>query len=176
VLERPKPFAAVAAGFLIVLAIPALGMQTQSLGVNQLLPDTSPLVQTYDQISAEFPASPSPGMIVIQTPDVTAPAVTSAIAAFKTEAAADGALGSGPVQVTSYAAQHVVKIVFPIAGQGSDAQAVNSLDTLRGKVLPDTLGAIPHTTAVVGGDLASSTDFNDQLDTASCRCSCSCSV
>jgi putative drug exporter of the RND superfamily len=164
VLDHPKPFAALAAGFLIVLAIPALGLRTQSLDVNQLLPDTSPLVRTYDQISAEFPASPSPGMIVMQTPDVTAPAVAKAVAAFKTEAAADGALGSGPVQVTSYAARHVVKIVFPIAGQGSDAQAVNSLDTLRGKVLPNTLSAIPHTTAVIGGDLASSTDFNNQLD------------
>ena len=164
VLDHPKPFAALAAGFLIVLAIPALGMRTQSLNVNQLLPTSSPLVQTYDQISAEFPASPSPGMIVMQTPDVTAPAVTKAVAAFKSEAAADGALGSGPVQVTNYPAQHVIKIVFPIAGQGSDAQAVNSLDTVRDKVLPATLGTIPDSTAVVGGDLALSTDFNNQLD------------
>jgi putative drug exporter of the RND superfamily len=164
VLDHPKPFALAAAGFLILLAIPALGLQTQSLNTNQLLPASSPLVQTYNQISAEFPASPSPGMIVIQTPDVTAPAVTNAIAAFKTQAAHDGALGTGPVQVTSYAAQHVVKIVFPIAGQGADAQAVGSLDTLRSTVLPDTFGAIPHTTAVLGGDLASSTDFNNQLD------------
>ena len=164
VLDHSKGFAALSAGFLIVLAIPALGMRTQSLDVNQLLPASAPLVQTYDKISAEFPASPSPGMIVMQTPDVSAPAVTNAIAAFKTKAAADGALGSGPVQVTSYAAQHVVKIVFPIAGQGSDAQAVNSLDTLRGKVVPATLGAVPDTTAVVGGGLALSTDFNNQLD------------
>jgi RND superfamily putative drug exporter len=164
VLNHPKPFAVLSAAFLIALAIPALGLHTESLDVNQQLPDTSPLVQTYDKISAEFPASPAPGMIVVQTPDVTAPAVTNAIAAFKTEAAADGALGSGPVQVTPYPAQHVVKIVFPIAGQGSDAQAIDSLDTLRSKVLPQTLSAIPNTTAVVGGGLAFSTDFNDQLD------------
>ena len=164
VLDHPKGFAALAAGFLIVLAIPALGLKTQSLNVNQLLPANSPLVQTYDQISAEFPASPAPGMIVMQTPDVSAPAVANAVAAFKTKAAADGALGSGPVQVTPYPAQHIVKIVFPIAGQGNDAQALNSLDTLRGKVLPSTLSAIPHSTAVLGGDLAFSTDFNDQLD------------
>ncbi len=86
------------------------------------------------------------------------------MAKFKTEAAADGVLGSGPVQVTPYAAQHVLKIDFPIAGQGNDAQALNSLDTLRRKVLPSTLGAIPHTTAVLGGSLAFSTDFNGQLD------------
>ena len=164
VLNHPKPFAMLAAGFLIVLAIPALGMKTQSLDVNQLMPASAPLVQTYDQISAEFPASPSPGMIVMQTPDVSAPAVTHAIAAFKTEAAADGALGSGPVQVTTYPAQHVLKIVFPIAGQGTDAKSVDSLDTLRSKVLPNTLSAVPHSTAVVGGNLALSNDFNNQLD------------
>jgi len=164
VLDHPKPFAALAAGFLIVLAIPALGMRTQSLNVNQLLPAGSPLVQTYDQISAEFPASPSPGMIVMQTPDVNSSAVTGAIAAFKTEAAKDAALGSGPVQVTPYPAQHVVKIVFPLAGQGTGARSVNALDTLRDTVLPATLGAVPNSTAVIGGDLALSTDFNDQLD------------
>ena len=163
VLDHPKGFAALAAAFLIALAIPALGLRTQSLDVNQLLPSSSPLVQTYDQISAEFPASPAPGMIVMQTPDVNSNSVVEGIAAFKTEAAADGALGSGPVEVTPYAAQHVVKILFPVAGQGRDAQAVDSLNTLRTKVLPHTLGAIPHTTAVVGGSLAFSTDFNNQL-------------
>ena len=164
VLGHPKGFAAVSAAFLIVLAIPAAGLKTQSLDVNQQLPASSPLVQTFDRISAEFPASPAPGLIVVQTPDVTAPAVANAVTAFKTRAAADGALGSGPVQVTPYPAQHVLKITFPVAGQGRDAQAVAALHTLRERVLPQTLGALPHTTALVGGSLAFSTDFNDQLD------------
>jgi RND superfamily putative drug exporter len=164
VLDHPKGFAALAAGFLIVLAIPALGLRTQSLDVNQQLPSSTPLVQTYNQISAEFPASPAPGMIVVQTPDVSAPAVTHAIAAFKSEAAADGALGSGPVQVTPYPAQHVIKILFPIAGHGRDAQSLASIAKLRGEILPHTLGAVPHTTAVVGGSLAFSSDFNGRLD------------
>jgi RND superfamily putative drug exporter len=163
VLNHPKGFAGAAAAFLIVLAIPALGLRTQSLDVNQQLPASAPLVQTFNEISAEFPASPAPGMIVVQTPEVNSNAVVEGIAAFKTEAAADGALGSGPVQVTPYPAQHVVKILFPVAGHGRDAQAVNSLDTLRTRVLPHTLGAIPHTTAVLGGSLAFSTDFNNQL-------------
>jgi len=166
VLDHPKGFATAAAAFLILLALPALGLRTQSLDVNQQLPADSPLVQTYDAISAEFPASPAPGMIVVQTPDVSSSAVVEGIAAFKSEAAADGALGSGPVQVSSYPAQHVVKILFPVAGQGRDARAIASLDTLRGKVLPHTLGAIPHTTALVGGSIAFSTDLNDQLDGA----------
>ena len=164
VLDHPKGFAALAAGFLIVLAIPAAGLRTQSLDINQQLPSTAPLVQTYDQISAEFPASPAPGTIVVQTPDVTSPAVTQAVSEFKTEAANAGALGIGPIQVTSYPAQHVIKIQFPVAGQGSDAQAVGSIDKLRDTVLPHTFGALPHTTAVVGGSLAFSTDFNNQLD------------
>ena len=164
VLDHPKGFAALAAGFLIVLAIPALGLRTQSLDINQQLPSSAPLVQTYDQISAEFPASPAPGMIVVQTPDVADPAVTRAITEFKARAAADGALGSGPVQITPYPAQHVIKILFPIAGHGRDAQSLAAIAKLRGDVLPHTLGAVPRTTAVVGGSLAFSDDFNDQLD------------
>ncbi|WP_194909515.1 MMPL family transporter [Catenulispora rubra] len=164
VLNHPKFFAALATGALIVLAIPALGMKTQSLSVNQLLPANSPLVQTYNEISAEFPASPSPGMIVVQTPDVAAPAVTQAVEAFKTQAAADGALGSGPVQVTPYPAQHVLKILFPVAGRDADAQAVAAITKISDTIVPHTFGAIPHTTAATGGSLALSTDFNRQLD------------
>ena len=164
VLNHPKSFAALATGALVVLAIPALGMKTQSLNVNQLLPASSPLVQTYNEISAEFPASPSPGMIVVQTPDVAAPAVTQAVEAFKTQAAAAGALGSGPVQVTPYPAQHVLKILFPVAGRDADAQAVAAITKISDTIVPHTLGAVPHTTAATGGSLALSTDFNRHLN------------
>jgi RND superfamily putative drug exporter len=163
VLNHPKPFAAIAAGVLVVLAIPALGMKTQSLNVNQLLPASSPLVQTYNEISAEFPASPAPGMIVVQTPDVNSPAVTQALAAFKTQAAAAGALGDGPVQATPYPAQHVLKVLFPVAGRDHDAQAVKAITEISDTIVPHTFGALPHTTAATGGSLAVSTDFNRHL-------------
>lgn len=164
VLEHPKGFAVLAAGFLVVLAIPALGLHTESLGISQQLPSNAPLVQTYNEISAEFPASPSPGMLVVQTPDVDAPAVTGALAAFEAEGKADKAFGQGPVQVTPYPAQHVIKVLFPIAGQGAGAQATAAVSDLRDDVLPHTLGAVPGTTAVIGGSLAFSEDFNGQLD------------
>ncbi|ACU76256.1 MMPL domain protein [Catenulispora acidiphila DSM 44928] len=164
VLNHPKPFAALAVGALVVLAIPALGMKTQSLNVNQLLPATSPLVQTYNEISADFPASPAPGMIVVKTPDVNSPAVAQAVDAFKTQAAAAGALGDGPVQVTPYPAQHVLKILFPVAGRDHDTTAVNAITKIGDTIVPHTFGALPHTTAATGGSLALSTDFNRQLD------------
>jgi RND superfamily putative drug exporter len=164
VLDHPKTVASLAAGFLVLLAIPALGLHTESLGVSQQLPANAPLVQTYNQISAEFPASPSPGMLVVQTPDVNAPAVTRALAAFETEGAADKAFGQGPTQITPYPAQHVIKVLFPIAGQGAGAQATAAINTLRETVVPHTIGAVPGTTAVIGGSLAFSGDFNGQLD------------
>ncbi|MEY9891402.1 RND superfamily putative drug exporter [Catenulispora sp. MAP5-51] len=164
VLNHPKPFAALAAGALVILAIPALGMKTQSLNVNQLLPASSPLVQTYNEISADFPASPAPGMIVVKTPDVGSPAVAEAVNAFKTQAAAAGALGDGPVQVTPYPAQHVLKILFPVAGRDHDTTAVDAITKIGDTIVPHTFGALPHTTAATGGSLALSTDFNRQLD------------
>ena len=164
VLNHPKPFAALAVGALVVLAIPALGLKTQSLNVNQLLPSSSPLVQTYNEISAEFPASPSPGMIVVRTPDVNSPAVTQAVDAFKSQAAAAGALGNGPVQVTPYPAQHVLKILFPVAGRDHDTTAVAAITKIGKTIVPHTLGALPNTTAATGGSLALSTDFTHQLD------------
>jgi RND superfamily putative drug exporter len=51
----------------------------------------------------------------------------------------------------------------PGAGNGSDGASLQALQSLRQRVVPTTLGAVPGTKAYVGGDLAFSEDFNAQL-------------
>lgn len=167
VLRHPRVFGALAAGFLILLAVPGLGLRTQSLDINQLFPSNNPLVETYDQIDAQFPSSPSPAMIVVQAPRIQGPDATRQIAAFEQAAAGDAVLGkrsgTAPVQVAYYPAKNVAVLRLMLAGSGTDATSRHALSTLRGTVVPQTLDRIPGAQVEVGGDLAFGTDFNDRL-------------
>ncbi|HXA60773.1 MAG TPA: MMPL family transporter [Streptosporangiaceae bacterium] len=153
VLARPGLFAALSAGVLVVLALPALGMHTDKLGIDKQLPPDTALVRTYQDISRAFPGGPSPAMVVLKATDLQAPAVKQAIAAF--EAAEPG------THLTLHPAADIAELDVPLAGTGRDAVSRQALTDLRTKIIPDTLGKVGE--AYVHGDLAVSVDFNDQL-------------
>jgi RND superfamily putative drug exporter len=160
VLAHPGIFAALAAGVLLVLAAPAAGMHTEQLGIDQQASKGTPMVAAFQQISTAFPGGPAPAQVVIKAADIRSPQAERAITAFKDAAARAGEFGA-PVTVTVHTAQNVAQIDVPLAGGGADATSKHALATLRGHLVPSTLGRAG--TAYVTGQLASSVDFNDQL-------------
>jgi RND superfamily putative drug exporter len=68
-----------------------------------------------------------------------------------------------PVQVTVYRNVNIAEIQVPLAGSGIDATSQHALATLHDSIVPATLGKIPGGQALVGGNLASSNDWNSQL-------------
>jgi uncharacterized membrane protein YdfJ with MMPL/SSD domain len=158
VLARPAIFAALAGGVMIVLAAPAVGMRTESLGLDKQMSSSAPMVDAYQRISTAFPGGPAPARVVVKATDIGSPEVRNAIAALKSRTQA----GSGaPVTVTPHPAQHVAVIDVPLAGGGTDAVSKRALKTLREQIVPATVGGVG--TAYVTGQLADSVDFNDQL-------------
>ncbi|WP_285565173.1 MULTISPECIES: MMPL family transporter [unclassified Streptomyces] len=142
VLARPKFFAAVSAVVLLVLAAPALGMKTEELGLEKQFGSDSQLSVAYRHISDTFPGGPAPAQVVVEADDIEAPGVRKALAGFD--------------QVTVHRAQNVAEIEIPMP-RGED-----DLTELRDKKLPAAFeGTGAH--AYVTGEVAGSTDFNDQL-------------
>jgi uncharacterized membrane protein YdfJ with MMPL/SSD domain len=165
VLRRPAVSASAAVVFLLALATPMIGIHTEQLQLDQLLPADAGIMQSYHRITQAFPGGPSPAQVVVRVPDVTDPQVTAAIRDFKTEARATG-LVNQPLLVTAHPDSGVIQISVPLAGSGSDATSVRALDALRQDVVPATLGQVPGAQAYVGGNLAASEDFNAQLNHA----------
>jgi putative drug exporter of the RND superfamily len=159
---RPALFAALSAGFLLLLAAPAIGMHTEKLSTQQQVPAGVPLMQTYRQIAADFPGSPAPAQVVVKSTDIGSVRNAAAVAGLRTAVAAAGVAG-GPLQVTVHQAAGVAEIDIPLVGDGADAVSVHALDVLRTQLVPQAFGAVPGDEAVVGGDLAFSIDFNNQL-------------
>jgi putative drug exporter of the RND superfamily len=162
VLARPGISAALAGGLLLALAAPALGLRTETLGVEKVLPASTPIVQTYERIMAAFPGGPAPAIVVVKAPDIQAPAARQALAAFQRAAARNPQIGR-PILVTVHPAVNLAEIQVPLVGSGSDAVSRRALATLHDTLVPATLGKIPGGQALVGGNLAASIDFTDQL-------------
>ncbi|MFF3166002.1 MMPL family transporter [Streptomyces sp. NPDC003273] len=162
VLAKPLVAAAVAAGALLAVAAPALGMKTQQLTLDQEFGDSLPIVQTYDRLNEAFPGGSEPAQVVVSAKDVGAPQVRRALADFKRQAISSGA-SRGPVDIQVHRAQNVALVSVPLVGGSDMDRAVRSLDKLRDEVRPATLGKVAGVRAPITGQVAGNHDFNDQL-------------
>ncbi|MGW2703275.1 MMPL family transporter [Streptomyces sp. NPDC001340] len=162
VLARPVISVVVAAGALLAVAAPALGMKTQQLTLDQEFGDTLPIVQTYNRINDAFPGGSEPAQVIVKAKDINAPEVRRALADFKQQAISSGA-SRGPVDIKVHEAQNVALVSVPLVGGSDMDQAVKSLDKLRDQVRPATLGKVEGLEAPVTGQVAGNKDFNDQL-------------
>ncbi|WP_413801915.1 MMPL family transporter [Streptomyces iranensis] len=165
VLRRPKLSLALAGGALIALAVPAVGMNTANLTLDQEFGDRLPVVNAYNHIDEAFPGGSDPARVVVKADDIDAAPVRDALARFRTEAVAKGA-SKGPVEVTVHREQNLAVVEVPLIGGSDEGKAEKSLDVLRNEVRPATLGAVDGVDAPIGGSTASSKDFNDKLGSA----------
>lgn len=158
VLARPKFFAAGSAVLLLALAAPALGMKTEQLGLEKQFGSDAPLSVSFREITQEFPGGPAPARVVVKTDDagdIESKEVRDALAAVVRDA------GKG-AELTVHKSAGVAEIDVPLPGDGSDAKSKKALGELRQDVVPAAFGGL-DAEAYVGGDLASSEDFSDQL-------------
>ncbi len=163
VLAAPGVFAVLATVAMLALAAPALGIRTEQLALDKQMPSESPLRISSEAISDTFPGGPAPARVVVKTRDAEAPAVRQALADFTRQARADGSFGRD-VKTAVHSGPDVVQVLVPLAGDGSDAASKAAVDKLRDSLVPRTLEPVAEDSkAYVGGETASSMDFNDQL-------------
>ncbi|MEV5603735.1 MMPL family transporter [Streptomyces sp. NPDC052299] len=162
VLRRPWTALVVAAGALAAIALPALGMHTQNLTLDQEFGDSLPIVRTYERLNAAFPGGADPAQVVVKADDIGAAPVRQALEEFRRQAVASGA-SKGPVDIVTHDAENVAVIDVPLVGGSDQKKAEKSLDLLRDTVRPATLGKVEGVEAPVTGQVAGSKDFNDQI-------------
>jgi len=156
-LRFPAAAAALSAGFLVLLALPAFGMHTKLPGFNDL-PASLKIVQTFDRIERAFPGSPSPATVVVKAPDVTSPEVRAALVELRRQALASG-LMKEPIRTIVNPQHTVAQIAIPLVGNGNDRRSLAALNALRGEVVPAALGRLRAEYAVTG-ETAGNADFN----------------
>ncbi|QJT04833.1 MMPL family transporter [Streptomyces asoensis] len=162
VLAKPGVSLVVAAGALLAIAAPAVGMKTQNLTLDQEFGDSLPIVQTYNRVNDAFPGGSEPAEVIVKADDINAAEVKTALAEFKEQAVSSGA-SRGPVEIKLHDAQNIAYVYVPLVGGSDLDKAGTSLDKLRDEVRPATLGKVDGLQAPITGQVAGSKDFNDQL-------------
>jgi uncharacterized membrane protein YdfJ with MMPL/SSD domain len=162
VLRRPLVSAVLAAGVLIVLALPTLGIQTSLGGTDDTSRDL-PVMKTYDRIQAAFPSEGSSEVVVVKADDVTASPVVSAIGDIESKAQARSTLFEGDATVEVSSDQTVATVMLPTTGSGTDELSNRAVDALRDDIVPGTVGKIDGVEAYTTGEAAATGDFNDAM-------------
>ena len=160
VMRHPLISTVAASSVLIALAIPALGMHTASSGFEQL-PDT-PIMKTFDLMQKAFPGTADPGMVVIKADNVNTPEVKAAIADLTAKARASKSFESGITTDRSENGE-VAIVNVPLGGSGNDSTSYDALAELRTEIVPATVGKLKGAEVVVGGNAASSKDYNNMV-------------
>ncbi len=161
VLAHPLVSVVGATAVLVALALPALGMKTVVPGA-EALPQDLPAVQTYNRLQAAFPGGQDPATVVVKAPSIDNPQVKTAIADLQRQALAGGQFHQ-PVEVSVNRARTVAQIDLPIAGSSTDSASNAALASLRGTIVPDTVGSIDGVEVGVTGTTAISKDFDSAM-------------
>ncbi|MBX5470203.1 MAG: MMPL family transporter, partial [Thermoleophilaceae bacterium] len=162
VLKRPVVSIALAGGALLALSIPVLGMHTKLSGFEDL-PRKLAIVRTYDRLQAAFPGKDAPAVTVVKSDrPLDTPQARAAVEELRRKALASGEMFD-PIQVDASSDRRVLRIQIPLAGSGTDAKSNHALATLRGELLPQTVGALPGVEVATTGYTAGTKDFNDLM-------------
>jgi uncharacterized membrane protein YdfJ with MMPL/SSD domain len=160
VLRRPALSAGIAAALLLALAIPTLQIHTASSSI-ETMPHSAPTVEALDRVQTAFPGQAQPAVVAVKA-DTASPQFKSAVSELRAAAAATHQ-GYGAITADSNASHTVGRITVPLPGNGTDGTSTTALLTLRGQLLPASIGKLPHVEYGVTGPTAGSYDWNEKM-------------
>jgi uncharacterized membrane protein YdfJ with MMPL/SSD domain len=161
VLRRPVLSTILAGGLLLALAAPALQLRLAMAGPDTF-PKSLPVMQAYERMQQAFPGTALPANVVIEAPNVEAPAMKAAIGQLRQRALASGRMYE-PITVDVNRDATVANISIPIAGQTTDRESDAALALLRQEIVPETVGRLPSAETGVTGQAAQWKDSTDAL-------------
>jgi RND superfamily putative drug exporter len=163
VLRRPVLSLVLAGGFLIALAIPALGLHTAEGGTDTLPQDLA-VVQTYNRVLDAFPSENSGAQVVVVAEDVSAAPITAAVRRLGTETAKDTEVFKGELETDVSPDLTVLTVDVPTVGDGIEDSSVRAMEELRDNLVPAAFGTLDGVSADVTGSAAETVDFNDNMN------------
>jgi len=161
VMRHPKVALAASVGVLVALAIPALQMNTVVSGAEDL-PRDSPVVKTYDRVTAAFPGEGAGATVVVEAEKVGSGPVATAIDDLVRSAEADPQV-AGDVEVEVSRDGSVAAVQIPTVGSGSDATATRAMEGVRDALVPAAFAGVEGAEVNVTGAAAQSKDFGDLI-------------
>jgi RND superfamily putative drug exporter len=160
VLRRPALAAVLAGGLLVALAVPALGMHVAKPSSNAM--SSAGQSSLAAQVTAEFPGTSSPAVLVATWPAAQRAQMRAAVARLEREASAGGLIHP-PFALAVGGDGRSLALTLPLTGLGDNAASRDAVHALRDRLVPSTLGRVPGARTAVTGDTAQDIDFTSQM-------------
>jgi RND superfamily putative drug exporter len=157
VMRRPVVSTVVAAGVLVMAALPYFSIHEGFSGVSTL-PDEAESKRAFLVLDREFSGGLGSPVEIVVAGAITRPVLT-AIDRMQAELAADRSFGPSVVEVND--AGDLALVSAPLSGDSSTDAALDAVRTLRGEVVPRFFDDVP-VEVVVGGETAYNLDYLDQ--------------
>ncbi len=161
VMRRPWLSLAIAGGFLVLLAIPALSMKIVVSSTDDLPQDLG-VIKTYNLVRETFPEEGVTSDVVVEADDVRSGQAAIGIDLLVRRAEASDKVLPG-TEITYNDAGTVALVTIPTVGTGNDETSTDALNEIRDVIVPESIGRIDGVTVNVSGAAAQSLDFRDQL-------------
>jgi RND superfamily putative drug exporter len=154
VMARPVLSVVVTGGLLVAAALPVFNIDLGSIGISTLPEDSNPR-HAFDVLNEEFSDGVLTADIVIDAPDVNAPAVQTSIAKLTTSLNKDEFFGASEIETNAIGDLALLTVAMP--GDFSSSESKSALKRLRGDYIP---AAFDNGTAgvFVGGPTAETVD------------------
>ncbi|MFC3984271.1 MMPL family transporter [Streptosporangium jomthongense] len=162
--RHPVLTLAVAVLAMVVLALPALGMQLRVLNRDSHSREI-PALRIHDRMTTAFPELRTLHQVVVRDGRGRTEEVGRALRELGRRAHADPLFAANvPADVRVSADGRVSVLELAVPYRLSSAEAERSLDRIRDDYLPATVGAIPGAEAAVTGDAARNVDDLDHVN------------
>ncbi|MFJ4321888.1 MMPL family transporter [Streptomyces tricolor] len=162
VLLRPASRHPLATLCVSVLALLALAVPLAGLKITEMSRDTHsreiPAMRVYDRLNEEFPDRRVTHQVVVRADAARSGEVTDALRELARRAGADP-LFAGASPVRTSADRRISTLELKVPYLGNSDQAYDSLDHLRERYLPATVGRVAGAESGVSGDVARYTDY-----------------
>jgi RND superfamily putative drug exporter len=158
-MRYPLATLLVSVGVLLALAAPALNMKLQFPGM-QDVPRTTPVMQAYDRLVAAFPDNGTAHTVAVRAPAERFDEVKTALGELVRRTQGDPLFApadTSRIEASTDGRVTVLEVATPYASRSDEAR--QSLDRLRGELVPATLGTVPGAEYAVGGEVAGSVDY-----------------
>jgi putative drug exporter of the RND superfamily len=157
VMRRPVVSLLVAAGTLVIAAVPYLSIDEGFSGVSTL-PDEAESKQAFLILEREFSGGLGSPVEIVIDGDITA-SVTASIEHMQAVLAADPSFGPSTVEVSE--TSDLALISTPLSGDIAGNDALDAIRELRATLVPQVFDDVP-VEVLVGGDTAYNLDYLDQ--------------
>lgn len=157
--SRPATTLTVAVLAMLALAAPLLSLKLTDMGRETHSREIAAM-QAYDRLNGAFPELKAMHQVVVRAGPGRAGDVADALRELGRRAAGDPALAGAPeAKLHTSADRRISVLELRVPHHVSTDAALESLQRLRGGLVPDTVGALPGTETAVTGDVARYTDY-----------------